>query len=178
MPPQDLAAGEPDPEALATQARAAALRSQAAAFRQQGRHPLAAARSRAANELLPDDPALLSELAGDLFNANEPEQAAEFFQRALHHEPDRPDALSGLALVEAARQRYPAALDHLRRLTERQPDDARAWLRYGDIAHKLGRTSEAVNAWRKAIEAASADQDTRTRARKRLDVLAPKPDGV
>jgi tetratricopeptide (TPR) repeat protein len=49
------------------------------------------------------------------------DEAAVEFQNALDRKPDYPEALNGLANVEAQRRRYPAAFDLYRRALEKRP---------------------------------------------------------
>ncbi|MFB6263463.1 MAG: SEC-C metal-binding domain-containing protein [Bradymonadaceae bacterium] len=44
------------------------------------------------------------------------------------------------------------AIDHMREMTERHPDDGEAWLRLGNVCDRYSRLDEAIEAWRRAVE--------------------------
>ena len=50
------------------------------------------------------------------------DEAAAEFESALQREPDYPEALNGLANVEAQRKRFPAAIDLYRRALTKRPE--------------------------------------------------------
>jgi tetratricopeptide (TPR) repeat protein len=155
----------PDPAAVR---KAAQLRGLAQRFRDEGRYELALARLDDALALTPRDSELLVERGAVLFQLQRVEEAQRAFAGALELHADLPAALEGLALVAATRGEYARACERLERLVTLEPGRAVAWLRLGDMRHRLGRVDEAIAAWRRAAAAAPRDAALQTSVRKRL----------
>lgn len=152
--------------------RAAALRKIAGRHIASGETHLATARLEEALRLAPEDVETLLESAAAKALTRDWSAAAALYQRALAVAPQEPRALDGLAAALTARGEYPAAaaaLETLVRVAPRSPD---AWLHYGDVLHRLGRSAAACNAWTQARELAT-DDNQRARATRRLTVSAP-----
>lgn len=158
-------AAAPEPAAVR---KAAQLRALAQRFREEGRYELALARLDDAIALTPRDSELLVERGTVLFQLQRPDEAQRAFAAALELHADLPAALEGLALVAATRGEYGRACERLERLVTIEPGRAAAWLRLGDMRHRLGRVDEAVAAWRRAAAAAPKDATLQASVRKRL----------
>ena len=133
-----------------------------------GRYGLAEARLNDALDEAPGDPDVLLSLGEVLFRAKRYSDAERRFRTALEHSPDNERALEGLALVANTARRYPEAREHLQRLLRQRPAAGHTWLRLGDVEHRLGRRTEAVDAWRKAVEMTDAKSDIHAWAQDRL----------
>jgi len=159
--------------ALEIQSQLDRLRRLAARYLAEGRLSLAEARLAEARQLAPDNPAVLVDLGSLLFRARNYDEADRAFQEALAAAPDHVQALEGLALVAATQRRYPEAREYLKRLLRLEPDSGRYWLRYGDVLHLLGNSSEAFQAWERVLRLGTADQKLRAKANKRLELFRP-----
>lgn len=164
----DVAAPAPETPEPAAVRKAAQLRGLAQRFRDEGRYELALARLDDALELTPRDCELLVERGAVLFQLQRPDEAQRAFAEALTLHADLPGALEGLALVAATRGEYARACERLERLVAIEPGRAAAWLRLGDMRHRLGRVDEAIAAWRRAAAAAPKDVTLQNSVRKRL----------
>jgi tetratricopeptide (TPR) repeat protein len=91
------------------------------------------------------------------FEAGEFAQAREAAVQGLTQSPDDVELLrlAGRAGVETGAQ---DAVDHLRRVTELQPDSADAWRDLGDALAAEGRTDEAEEAFRRVLELEPEDE--------------------
>lgn len=72
----------------------------------------------------------------------------------LEKRPDDPRALFGLALEHLNRGETEAGVTELRRYLQVTDDEGNAWGRLAEALEELGRTDEAVEAWRTGIESA------------------------
>ncbi len=152
------------------------LRDLAQRFTSEGRYSLAAARYQDAAHLAPADADTLVDLGSAHYRLGRLDQAHDTFNSATNLIPDHIGAIEGLALVAATQKRYPQAREHLQHLLRLQPQSGITWLRYGDVEHRLGNTTPALEAWRKALAADDADANTdlRHKAQRRLDYFGNK----
>ena len=153
------------------------LRDLATRFMSQGRFSLAAARLQDALELTPDDPDLLVDLGSALYRLRRYSEADKKFHAAAEILPEHISAVEGLALVAATEKRYPEAREHLQHLLRLLPDSSQYWLRYGDIEHRLGNSTQAMDAWQRVLKLPEADDELREKARRRLECFRPAPTG-
>ena len=149
-----------------------ALRLLAEEFSLRGELSLAGARLTEALDIQPADPDLLSDMGSVLYRSRRYDDASESFRHALEAKPDHLGALEGLALVDVTQHRYPEARAHLEKLLELDPDTARHWLHLGDVNHKLGDRTRAVDAWEHVLKL-DGDIELRERANKRLRYFGP-----
>ena len=145
-----------------------AVRQTAIRYLSEGRFGLASARLQEALAVDPDNIDLRMLAGSAAYRSGSYDAAAEGYERVLKIRPDYPAALEGLALVAATQSRYRDARGFLERQLAMTPGDARAWLRIGDVEHRLGNLPAARNAWRKAAEARTAEPEVRTAAERRL----------
>jgi len=145
------------------------LRELATGFISTGRYSLAVARLEDALRLAPDDVDTLAELGHVLVRLERYDEADARFAQAAQLRPDHLSALDGLALVDAARRRYADARVHLRALLQMHPESGVHWLRLGDMAHRVGNSGEALEAWEKVLSIPGADEELRAKARRRLE---------
>jgi len=138
-----------------------------------GNYAQAAEALRQAVEMWPDDPDLLASLAEAVYSDGRHDEAEHWFSTAIAADPDHFRALEGLALVAATKRRYPQAAAHLEHLLRLQPNSAQIWLRYGDVEHKLGEKSRALEAWERVISLRDADPAVRQSAERRLRYFQP-----
>lgn len=170
-----LVAGPPPALTPRTEATLGHLRGLAERFAACGQYSLAAARFADALALAPQDADLLVDLGSTLYRLGRYDEAAQRFESALATWPDHVGALEGLALVAATQRRYAVAREHMQRLLRLRPHDGTTWLRAGDVEHRLGNTRSALESWRRALAARDADEDLRSKARRRLDYFGPPP---
>jgi tetratricopeptide (TPR) repeat protein len=147
--------------------RTVALRRKADEHMQRGEYALAGARLSEALDKSPNDADLLADLGRAAYALRKTDEAALRFEQALTANPDHPDALEGMALVEVNRRQYPRAQEHLEHLLKLEPQSGRMWLNYGDVLHRMGETQDANSAWERVLQV-DADQKTRENATKRL----------
>ncbi len=152
------------------------LKRAAARFASQRRYDLAAARLEEALKLSPRDADLLIDLGNALYWTGRYDDADARFDAALVASPENTRAIEGLALVNVTRREYPQARQHLQQLLRLAPDSADAWLRLGDIEHKLGESGRARDAWEHALKLPHADAALRTKAERRLKTFRPEND--
>lgn len=101
-----------------------------------------------------------NQLAGVLFTAKKYDEAIEYFIKYLKLEPNDIGAKLNLGLCYIAAQRLPAAIDTLRSVREKKPDNyfATRWLA---LAYSASDSMEqAVNAYDHLIKLALADTST------------------
>lgn len=146
-----------------------ALRRLALEYMKQGRYELAAARIADALAAAPDDVELLVMQGSAEYRAGRYSTAETAFAKARRIQAGHTPAIEGLALVAATQKRYADARGYLRDVLRFAPNDAKAWLRLGDMEHRLGALSEARHAWLQAAELTGADDGTRAAARRRLN---------
>lgn len=149
------------------------LRNLSAKLGATGNYAQAAEALRQAVEMWPDDPDLLASLAEAVYSDGRHDEAEHWFSTAIAADPDHFRALEGLALVAATKRRYPQAAAHLEHLLRLQPNSAQIWLRYGDVEHKLGEKSRALEAWERVISLRDADPAVRQSAERRLKYFQP-----
>lgn len=136
-------------------------------FMAESRWPLAAARLEDTLALTPSDPNVLVDLGTVLYRLGQPEAARARFQQAHTLLPTHAGALDGLALVSAAQRQYADARIFLRAYLRVRPDEMDAWLRLGDIEHRLGDTRAALEAWQRVANS-NASPDAQAQAARRL----------
>lgn len=180
----DEAKASPEPQAATDSSETAAepaelppaatqLRERALRHLDEGRYKLAAARLSDALGLAPQHPDLLIDLGTTLYRSEDLSGAEQTFEQALAAAPGNLDATEWLAVVAQTQKRYPQARKHLQQLLAQQPESGIFWLRFGDVEHRLGRVSDAIDAWERTLQAKEADAETRARARTRLQRIAP-----
>lgn len=152
--------------------RAQQLAEQGREFARQANWPLAVARLQAAHEMDSPDRQIRIDLAQALIRTGKLDGARTHLESVLAAEPAEAGALENLALIAATQSRYADAVALLRRLLAVRPDHAETWIRLGDLQHRLGRSTEALQAWRKAGHYA-ADRETKRKVEMRLKYLQP-----
>ena len=174
-PPLDPVIEPPTPKqpTVAEQKNLEHLRRLAARFQAEGRYSLAAARLEDALQISPDDADLLVDLGSALYWSRRYDEAETNFGSALKTFPDHLGALEGLALVAATEKRYSHAHAYLRHLLRLKPESAKNWLSYGDIEHKLGNKTQALEAWQRVLGLDETDKKLRNHAEKRLKYFGP-----
>lgn len=157
------------PPEVSPLARADALRLHdlAQRFMAESRWPLAAARLEDTLALTPSDPNVLVDLGNVLYRMGQPQAARTRFQQAHTLVPAHAGALDGLALVSAAQHDYANARTFLQAYLRVRPDEMEAWLRLGDIEHRLGDTRAALDAWQRVADS-NASPDAQAQAARRL----------
>jgi len=105
----------------------------------------------------PDSVPLHAGIGNQLLHTRRLELARAYFLRALDIAPTSDEALSGLAAV-AYEQNAPDALEHLKNLERRRPDDPETIYRLGLIYESLGDSTSMVAYYRRLLSLA-ADQE-------------------
>ncbi len=149
------------------------LRRQAALEMAQGRYPQAAETLEQAAGVSPSEPDLLTDLGESLYAAGRHDDADRRFAAAVAAAPDHTRALEGLALVAATQKRYSQAAAHLEHLLRLKPESAETWLHYGDVEHKLGDRSRALEAWGRVLNLRDSEPAVRESAERRLKYFGP-----
>ena len=85
-------------------------------------------------------------------------EAAQLIERALAIDPDNGAYMDSLGWALFRLDRVPEAEKYLRRAVTREPN-AVVFDHLGDVLRKRGVVAEAVENWRKALEAADDDQE-------------------
>jgi protein O-mannosyl-transferase len=80
------------------------------------------------------------------------DEAAAEFESALQRKPDYPEALNGLANVEAQRKHYPSAIDLYRRALAKRPESAIIHANFANALAAAGNLTDAENEYRAALE--------------------------
>ncbi len=97
-----------------------------------------------AEELEPDNQAVLYNLSHIEYLDENNESALELINRALEFEPDDADTLYGKGMVLLAMHKYLNAVEVFNKVIERKPDFAELYCRKADALRHLGRLDEAV----------------------------------
>jgi tetratricopeptide (TPR) repeat protein len=151
-------------EALAAIRRAAELAPEDAAVQgslgdflfSQGQRPEAATAYRRGLELAPEDGALALRLGEVLLADGQPGEAAEAFRQAVGLRPGEATPRLRLATALARAGKADEAVAQFEEVLAEKPDDAvrQAQLRvdYGNLLADVGRTEEALAAYRRALE--------------------------
>jgi tetratricopeptide (TPR) repeat protein len=136
---------------------------------------LAMARYREALAIDPGFSAARHDLAALLLLVGQPEQAEPELRTILEEDPAHRAALRTLALVQARRQNYRSAAETLQRLLLLAPDDAEAWLAFGDVTMFMGDRAGARAAWGNVEKLTEAPEKVRSRAAERLKLYSGRP---
>ena len=86
------------------------------------------------------------------------DEAQKFFEQALQHYPDFPEAQIGLAAVLLEKKMPDQALSHAQRAAAVDPDDEVVWYRLAQIQKTLGNTAgqqKALTEYRRLHDRAS-----------------------
>ncbi|HKQ49260.1 MAG TPA: tetratricopeptide repeat protein [Phycisphaerae bacterium] len=143
--------------------------------RLRGETDLALARYREALDLDPHLAAARHDLAALLLLSGQPEEAEKELRALLVDEPTHRAALKSLALVQTRRQNYRSAGETLQRLLLLEPDDAEAWLYFGDVAMFMGDRAGARASWAKVADLQEAPEAVRSRAAERMKLYPGRP---
>lgn len=99
----------------------------------------------------------LSVAAGDeRLHGGKPEQAVEFYLRALSLRPDDADLLNRVGVLLDGLGLHEEGLKHLRHALEVRPGDADAAYNLGIVLHGMGDDAGAIEAYDRALRAAPA----------------------
>ena len=79
------------------------------------------------------------------------DQALEYVQKALKHEPDSGAFIDTLGWIYYMQGKYREALDELNRAAKRIPDDPTVTDHLGDVLFKLGDTEQALPQWERSF---------------------------
>lgn len=119
------------------------------------------------------DPGLASarhDLAALLLLVGQTREAEDELDRLLKDRPDDAAALKTMALVQSRHRNYRSAAATLQKLLFLTPDDADAWLSFGDVTLFMGDRTQARAAWSKVETSQTATQEQRRKAAKRLEL--------
>jgi Flp pilus assembly protein TadD len=108
-------------------------------------------------ELVPQDTAVYTN-ARKLIDEGHIEKADKMLNMHLMRNPDDALALSFMVEILKKADRFPAAYQLAKRITELRPDRAEAWCSLGGAAQGLWRLDEAIDCYRKADQRASTRQ--------------------
>ena len=99
-----------------------------------------------------EDPAALSEQAQRLAGQQRFEEAEQLWKRAIAVSPEYYPALFNLGLFYSRQERFGEAELLLKRAAHASPGEFNAWYMWGAALSKLGRTDDALRAWREALK--------------------------
>lgn len=102
-------------------------------------------------------------IAAELMNRNNYEEAMKHLQVILRNEPEHTDALYNMALALSESEKRDDALKLLETLLSRSPDYSKAWIASADILDKQGETDQAIDHLRTGL----------TRVKHRSGLLIP-----
>jgi Tfp pilus assembly protein PilF len=121
-------------------------------YSKQGKTDLAEKEFRAELARYPTDPISNCLLGEILVNASHAVDAKPYFQAALQVNPGYVAALLGLGKAELATDHAGAAVDPLRKAIQLDPHEPQAHYVLGSVFRKLGRTVEAVQEQKIALD--------------------------
>jgi putative PEP-CTERM system TPR-repeat lipoprotein len=108
---------------------------------------------RLAYDMTPADQALLLGLRGQAYVLKgQLEHARVVLEQALKLEPKAPEALVGMAVLQASQQEYDAARQSVALALEANPTSPEAWSILGELEWTQGKAAEAEAAFGKAIQ--------------------------
>jgi len=87
-------------------------------------------------------------------DAQQPENAEQYYQKALQLDPKYLDALLGLGRLKDRQGNMEDALNYYSKAVKAHPDSAPAWNHLGLCYARLGRSRDAINAFEKAVNLA------------------------
>jgi len=99
-----------------------------------------------------EDPAALSEQAQRSAQQQQFGEAERLWKRAIELSPDYFPALFNLGLMYSRQKRFAEAEPLLNRAAHASPGDFNAWYIWGSALSQLGRTDDALRAWREALK--------------------------
>jgi len=76
--------------------------------------------------------------------------AIDFFKKAITTNPEKIDALRGLASIHDVDGRYDSAIEYLTKVVEIDPEDAFSLFRLGELYENTGVPERAIEYWRQA----------------------------
>lgn len=138
------------------------------ALRHSGSNEEAIAYYRRALEEKPGHVPALTALSGLLLARGSPDQAVALLAPALRSEPESTVLLNALAVAYGFLERFPEALDLVRRAVAIDSEDPLSWLNLGVCLQQKGDSEGAAKAYRTALRL----QPDFTRARVYLNQLA------
>ena len=97
------------------------------------------------------------ESAQELYEKGDLESAKIEFNNALSSEPDKVDALFGLAIILEEEKKWPQYYNFLRRIIELQPQHLEAKLRFANLNLASGKIDEAIKIAGELVVSAAAD---------------------
>lgn len=125
---------------------------------------------RAGLERLPDNPVLAFWLGRSLLERGRAEEAAELLSALDARESTRLDHLLLIGAVHRSTGQHERALAVYERAVSLQPDSSTAWLGRALSLEQLGRTDEALTAYRRIADAPATE--TAALARERIAALS------
>ena len=125
-----------------------------------GREPDAVKMLEASVQKFPKDADVLNFLGYLLADRGERlDEAVSLVTRALQIDPDNPSYLDSLGWAHFKRGSFEEAHKHLARAADALPTNSVVQDHYGDVLARMGKPSEAVEAWTKALTGDGEDID-------------------
>src|SRR5262249_22729617 len=107
----------------------------------------------------PTNPLFHNNLAGVYEQLGRGAEAEHEYREALALKPDYPQASVNLGMLYADRGDYPRALKAFEQALRVDPEHYAGWYGYAEALQRLARSAEAVQAYKRAAEAAGKDVD-------------------
>jgi Flp pilus assembly protein TadD len=104
-----------------------------------------------ANEIKPNDGAVLNNLGNSLHQLGQTERALKFFDAAIKAQPDLSAAHSNRGAALYALERYKESVESLRRALALEPDSAEANNNLGVVLSHVGKKKEAAKHFSEAV---------------------------
>ncbi|WP_323781192.1 tetratricopeptide repeat-containing sulfotransferase family protein [Thalassovita sp.] len=117
-----------------------------------GDHPAA---ESTLNNLLADYPRLARAhnlLGAVLFSLGREDEALAAYQKALDIDPNSPDTLTNMALIQARANEMEKALDYVEKALALNPNHYLSLQRYGNLLNESGQTEKAIETFHKLLE--------------------------
>lgn len=149
----------------ARQLQAQEMNLMAAGLVERGEYKAAQSVLEQAVGYVPDDPALMTNLAVALMKNGQLSRAEELLTRVVQIAPQFSAALNQYGLLYLAKQQPELAIPWLRQAADQAADQAAIWLNLGKAEYELGNIAFAIQAFRKAqqLEPALVVDDTLAR---------------
>jgi len=94
-----------------------------------------------------------------IIGSNDPDSSLEYFQKILRKDPDNPNALYGLAVVQGKLGRTSESFSNFQKALSLSPGDSDILRDLGIAYFNLGEMADAIDALRRAYKADSDDHD-------------------
>jgi Flp pilus assembly protein TadD len=135
-----------------------------------GQHERALEQFESARAIEPDNPAVMSNVAGALLNLGRFDDAERELRRAMKLDMERVDVRANLGILYYRRGQYALAENELRWVCERDAEHAHAFFYRGEALNRLGKVDKAIE----VLERAATLQPTNAKIYHTMGILFDK----